>query len=98
MKRLLLLLLGAVIAAVVVYLPGFLSQVNIGNGFVAKQMCSCMLVGNRSFESCRPDVLPSMDAIESELLPDGLGVRAWVPLLGERIARYEAPFGCTLEP
>jgi len=98
MKRVLLLLLAALAAAAIFYVPGFVRQVNIGNGFVAKQMCSCMLVGNRSFESCRPDLLPSMDQIEAELLPDGQGVRAFVPLIGERVARHQAPFGCTLEP
>ena len=98
MKRWLLLLFFGVAGLAAFYVPGLVSQIYIGNGFLAKQMCSCMLVGERSFESCRPDMMPAMDRIEAELLPDGQGVRAWIPGVGERVARLEAPFGCTLEP
>ena len=69
-------------------------QTDIGAGYVAKELCSCVFVGGRELDSCRPDIPPSMDAIEAEL---GVGrVRAFVPYLGERIARFEPPFGCVL--
>jgi hypothetical protein len=38
----------------------------VGAGYVAKQMCSCIFVGGRSFESCRPDMLPAMDDVHAE--------------------------------
>ncbi|MAE94662.1 MAG: hypothetical protein CL910_08385 [Deltaproteobacteria bacterium] len=98
MKRLGLFALLAAVLAAGLLLPDFQRQVSIGTGFVAKQMCSCMFVGGRSFESCLPDMLPMMDDIEAQVLSVGEGVRAWVPLLAERVARHQAPHGCTLEP
>lgn len=98
MKRLALLVLLAALLAGGLFLPGFRRQVSVGAGFVAKQMCSCIFVAGRSFESCRPDMLPTMDRIQAAILPSGEGVRAWVPLVAKRVARREAPHGCTLEP
>ena len=66
----------------------------VGAGYVAKELCSCVFVGERSFASCRPDIPPSMERVEAELGADR--VRAFVPYLAERIARYEPPFGCVL--
>jgi hypothetical protein len=66
----------------------------VGAGYVAKEMCSCVFVGGRSLESCRADVPPSMERVEAELGADR--VRAFVPGLGERIARHEPPYGCVL--
>lgn len=69
-------------------------QVAVGAGYVAKEMCSCVFVGERSLESCRADVPTSMDRVQVELGEDR--VRAFVPGLGERIARHEPPYGCVL--
>ena len=66
----------------------------IGAGYVAKEMCSCVFVGGRSLDSCRPDVPESMDRVQAELLPDG--VHAFVTGLAARVARFEPGFGCTL--
>jgi hypothetical protein len=66
----------------------------VGAGYVAKELCSCVFVGARSLDSCRPDIPESMARVEAELLPDG--VRAFVPRLAERVARHEPPDGCTL--
>jgi hypothetical protein len=75
------------------------SQANIGAGYIAHQMCSCVLVARRSYESCRPDMLPVMDRIQSEVIErDGLeGVRGWVPLLVDRIALHTPGLGCSLD-
>jgi len=67
---------------------------SLGAGYVAKELCSCIFVGGRSLDSCRPDIPATMDRVEAEVGADR--VRAFVPHLGERIARYEPPFGCTL--
>ena len=66
----------------------------VGAGYVAKELCSCVFVGERSFASCRPDSPPSMERVEAELGADR--VRAFVPYLAERIARFEPPYGCVL--
>jgi hypothetical protein len=69
-------------------------QTDVGAGYVAKELCSCIFVGERAPASCRPDIPAAMDAIEAEVGADR--VRAFVPYLGERIARFEPPFGCVL--
>ncbi len=91
---LVLLMLGAG----AVYLPGIRQAAAVGAGFVAKQMCSCVYVAGRSFESCRPEMMEEMARVRSEALAggEGAGVRAWVPLLAERRARFHEDFGCTL--
>jgi hypothetical protein len=66
----------------------------IGAGYVAKELCSCVFVGERSLASCRPDIPETMQRVEAELGADR--VRAFVPYLAERIARFEPPFGCVL--
>ena len=72
-------------------------RVEIGAGYVAKEVCSCIYVGERDFESCRPDVPSIMDRIEAEVLADERAVRAFVPYLGERVARFsDDGGGCTL--
>jgi len=80
--------------------------VSVGTGMIAKQMCSCVFVSGRDDDACRADQMPLMDrvrvAVEGAVgrgMNDGKPglVRAWVPGLAERIARFEAPYGCTLE-
>jgi hypothetical protein len=70
---------------------------NVGAGYVAKQMCSCMFVGGRSFASCRPDMPSAMDRIVAEPTPEADGIVAGAALLAERTARYRPGFGCTIE-
>jgi len=74
----------------------FGAQVSVGAGYVAKEVCSCIHLGGRSLASCRPDVPDFMDRIQAEELADGRGIRAFVPLLSEQVARYEEGFGCAL--
>jgi hypothetical protein len=69
-------------------------QTEVGAGYVAKELCSCIFVGERDLASCRPDIPSSMDAVEAEVGEDR--VRAFVPAFAERIARHEPPFGCVL--
>lgn len=70
------------------------AMAGVGAGYVAKEVCSCVFVGGRSFDSCRPDVPESMDRVQAELLQSG--VRAFVTGLASRVARFEPGFGCTL--
>jgi hypothetical protein len=69
---------------------------NIGAGYIAKQMCSCIFVGERDFDSCRKDMPPDMFRVHAEVLGDHSGVRAWVTGIAERTARYTPDTGCTL--
>lgn len=69
---------------------------DLGAGFVAKQMCSCVFVGGRSFESCRADMPESMDRVRAELDDGGAGVRGSVPFFARRRALYAPGTGCTL--
>ncbi len=98
MKRLILVVLALLLLGAGLWLPGMIRQVDMGAGYLAKQVCSCVFVGARSIDSCRADMLPSMDPIELEPLARGQGMRAFVPLLADRTARYEEGFGCTLAP
>ena len=79
-----------------VWLRPFLALANVGIGFVAKQMCSCIYAAERSFDSCRPDMMESMDDIQAELMEDPPGVRAFVESFGERHALYRGELGCAL--
>ena len=58
-------------------------------------MCSCIYVAERSFDSCRPDLMEAMDNIQAESVEGPPGVRAWVVGI-ERSAVYRGEFGCSL--
>ncbi len=72
----------------------------VGAGFVAKEVCSCVLLGGRDYAACRAD-LPGdlgLERVGSEPLASGDGVRAWAPFgLATRVARGDREHGCTLE-
>ncbi len=71
----------------------------IGAAYVAKEVCSCMTLGGRDYAACRADLPQDMnfDRIQSEPLPNGAGVHAWVPYFAERTALAEPGRGCTLQ-
>ena len=78
------------------YLPTR-AAVDIGAGLLAKQICSCVFVAERSVEDCRADQFEMMDAIRVEVRHDAGRVRAWLPALGTRTALYRDGLGCVLE-
>lgn len=100
MKRALIWLgiagLVAIGIAAAVTLPRARALSRLGAGYVAKQMCSCIFVDEREYASCRPDIPPSMERVEAEVLTTPPGVRAVVRFLAEREARYSPDTGCTL--
>lgn len=84
-------LLAAAVSARIALAP----RADIGAGFVAKQLCSCLFVGGRDEASCRLDLGPEFARVNAERFADG--VRAWVPLLAARTARHREGSGCTLD-
>jgi hypothetical protein len=95
-----LLAAGLAIALVYGFVTRYLplrAQVDIGAGSLAKQMCSCLYVAERSVEACRADQSSLLDPIGFELRSDEQLVWAGIPMLGARTALYREGFGCTLE-
>ncbi len=88
--------LAAALVAAAVYLPGLRRLAGIGAGYVAKQGCSCVFVAERDLAACRADMPADMARVRAVVLRSEREVRAWVPLLAERTARYRAGSGCTL--
>ena len=70
----------------VAYIRPLQELVDTGAGFLAKQMCSCIYVDERSAEACRPDMMAMMDPIDAEVLTNPPGVRTSVLLTTERVA------------
>lgn len=91
-----LLLAALAFGTVRFYLPTR-EAVAIGAATLAKQMCSCIFVAERSAEACRADQLEALDPVQFEVTREPAGVRAFVPAFGERTARFREGLGCTLE-
>jgi hypothetical protein len=75
-------------------------QNEVGGGFVAKEVCSCVHVGGRDFAACRGDLqqLAGLDWVEAAPLAAGDGVSAGLPGFPPRVARATPDGGCTLDP
>ncbi len=99
LKSVLLVGLILVIGLIAIGYAKTRSQAQIGAGYVAHQVCSCIFVAQRSQEGCLPDLLPSMGAIRSEIVEVAgrPGVRAWLPFFPERTALYTPKLGCALQ-
>lgn len=77
----------------------FKARVDVGVGFAAHQLCSCVFIAERPLEQCREDVIPGTKALKAEVLSGGDEgrVRAWVNGLGVRTAVYTGRTGCILQ-
>jgi hypothetical protein len=71
------------------------AQADVGAGYAAKQLCSCVFVGGRTPEQCWMEFGPEMQPVRWEVGADE--VRAWVPLVASRRARAHDGTGCSLE-
>jgi hypothetical protein len=90
------LVVGGFLVAALYWGPRFHRLAEVGAGYVAKQVCSCVFVGERDLAACRADIPESMQRVSASLLPDGEGVRASVLGLVERRATHQPGTGCTL--
>jgi hypothetical protein len=94
-RRIVLVVVGLLLAGVVGLRVRFGEEADVGAGYGAKHLCSCVFVGGRDYEACRRDLGPEMEPVKSKVVGDA--VQAWVPLLASRIARFHEGTGCTLE-
>jgi hypothetical protein len=90
-------LIGLIVLAALVWGPRAVGRAQIGVGFAAKQICSCVYVTGREVPACRADLMPAMDPIDVQVLGDPEGVRASL-LMGalKRTALHHPGSGCTL--
>lgn len=91
---------AALLLALAVYIvwqfPTWLALAETGAAYGARIGCSCRYVQGREIGSCPTDFEPGMEMVSIEDLPDQRAVRASVPLLASRTARYEGATGCVL--
>ena len=74
------------------------SRAQVGVGFGARITCSCRYVEGRSLDSCKGDKEPGMALVTLNDDPESRAVKASVPLLASRTARYRQGWGCLLDP
>jgi hypothetical protein len=101
-RRIVLLLAAGVavviVGAGVVVGPRTWTAMQVGAGYAAKQMCSCVFLTGRTLESCRGDLMPGMERIETEQTtsPTGVASQLLFGLVGRR-AVYREGVGCALQ-
>jgi hypothetical protein len=100
-QRIRWLFIGAsllVVGAALFILPPYRIEAEITAGRLAKEMCSCIYVSQRSFAACRLDMPQALDGIEVAPLESDSqrGVRAWQTGLADRRAVHDEAFGCLL--
>ncbi|WP_340265778.1 hypothetical protein [Sphingobium mellinum] len=92
-------IVGAVLLALLAWNWSALrARAQVGAGFGARITCSCRYVEGRSLDSCRTDKDPGMVLVTLSDEPEVRAVRASVPLLATRRARYRPGWGCLLDP
>jgi hypothetical protein len=95
LRRIVIAVIGLLVVGIVFLRIRFGDEADIGTAYGAKHLCSCIFVGGRDYEACRRDFGPAMEPVRSEVI--GQAVRAWIPLLSSRTARFYERTGCTLE-
>jgi hypothetical protein len=72
-------------------------QAEVGSAYAARVACSCRFVQGRELASCLTDFDPGTEMVSVEEIPDERRIRASVPLLASRTARFAGATGCVLE-
>lgn len=86
------------IGVVIWQYPSWKAQAEVGSAYAARVACSCRFVQGRELGSCLTDFDPGTEMVSVEEIPDEQRIRASVPMLASRTARYAGATGCVLEP
>jgi membrane protein DedA with SNARE-associated domain len=78
--------------------PRLLARAQLGAAYGARLGCSCRYVEGRAMGSCADDKAPGMALVRLEDLAESRAVKASVPLLASRTARFRPGWGCLLDP
>ena len=99
LKRIALAVVALVLIGGIWLRVRFHAQADVGAGYMAKLICSCVFVGGRAPEACRSDLPPEMSPVRFAMRQgEPPGVLAWVPpLLASRSASFHPGSGCTLD-
>lgn len=76
--------------------PSFKAQAELGSAYAARVGCSCRYVQGRGLDSCQSDFEPGMEMVSLSEDPATKTIRASVPLLASRSARYAGASGCLI--
>lgn len=75
------------------------SLFELGSGFAAKEVCSCLFVSGHDERFCADWVRVKPDVARFKVDYVAKTVRARALLMGKQVARYQGePLGCTLDP
>lgn len=78
--------------------PALVGRARLGAAYGARVACSCRYVEGRPMGSCQSDKEPGMAIVTLADEPDAKAVKASVPLLATRTARFRPGWGCLLDP
>ncbi|MAP45714.1 MULTISPECIES: hypothetical protein [Sphingobium] len=78
--------------------PAIHARAQLGAAYGARIGCSCRYVEGRPMGNCTDDKEPGMGLVKLTDAPEQRAVRASVPLLATRTARYRPGWGCLLDP
>jgi hypothetical protein len=78
---------------------GWRAHARVAAAWGARAGCGCRQIEGRDIASCAQDAKAGPSAwVRLADLPEDRAVRASVPLLAARTARYRPGFGCLLDP
>jgi len=100
-KPVVLIVMGALIALLVgggIFAYRQKPLLELGVGYGARVACGCRYIGNLSLADCKKDFEPGMELIQLSEDTATKSVRASVPLIASRTARYDPLLGCQPEP
>lgn len=80
------------------YVRQMTPQLDLGVGYAARVACGCRFIEHRSLAQCYADFEPGMQPIRLRENAVARIVTAYVPLISQRVARYDPVLGCQPEP
>ena len=97
-RQMILAATAAILVTGTYYAWGFAAQAGVGAAAMAKVACSCVFVDGRTLGECRADDPPGFDGISVSVDEKAKSVTGTVLGLIRRTAKFNADYGCTLEP